>query len=224
MIDNHDLFSASITFALRSEGLDAHRVPAGDSNWIMQRARQLQPGLALLDLQPGRDREGRPTGGEELVEPLRGSGWTVLIVGGGDDDIRLAAAIAAGAIGCVPKSSSFPALMRAALAAANGESIMSDDVRRNWIARHRNYQTRTQLMADRFARLRPRELQVLELLARGNRSAEAAEQLAVPPATVRLHVRSILTRLGVGTQVEAVALFLGQRRSGESDPRTRPDT
>jgi PAS domain S-box-containing protein len=56
-----------------------------------------------------------------------------------------------------------------------------------------------------------RERQVLALLASGTSTRAIAGQLSISPATARNHVRSILAKLGVHSQVEAVALSL---RSG----------
>lgn len=53
-----------------------------------------------------------------------------------------------------------------------------------------------------------RERQVLTLLASGTPTRTIARQLFISPATVRNHVQSILAKLGVHSQVEAVALSL----------------
>jgi DNA-binding NarL/FixJ family response regulator len=57
-----------------------------------------------------------------------------------------------------------------------------------------------------LARLTRRETEVLALLGRGARAAQIARQLGVSPATVRNHVQSILKKLGVHSQLEAVLL------------------
>jgi len=53
--------------------------------------------------------------------------------------------------------------------------------------------------------LTPRELEILRIIATGLSSKGAAEKLGVSPATVRNHVQSILTKLGVHNRLEAVA-------------------
>jgi DNA-binding CsgD family transcriptional regulator len=55
------------------------------------------------------------------------------------------------------------------------------------------------------ANLTRRELEVLKLLAVGENTRAAAERLHVSPATVRNHVQSILTKLGVHNRLQAVA-------------------
>jgi NarL family two-component system response regulator LiaR len=54
--------------------------------------------------------------------------------------------------------------------------------------------------------LSEREKEVLGLLMEGLSNAEIAERLVVTVATVKFHVRSILSKLGVSSRTEAVAL------------------
>jgi DNA-binding CsgD family transcriptional regulator len=53
-----------------------------------------------------------------------------------------------------------------------------------------------------------RERQVLALLAAGSTDTEAAELLALSPATVQTHVRNAKAKLGARTRAQAVALAL----------------
>jgi DNA-binding CsgD family transcriptional regulator len=55
-------------------------------------------------------------------------------------------------------------------------------------------------------RLTPRQQQTLELLAQGRSTTEIAQQLQISQATVRNHVRSLLTELRVRTRIEAVVI------------------
>lgn len=54
--------------------------------------------------------------------------------------------------------------------------------------------------------LKPRELDVLERLARGLRNRQIAEELRISEHTVKFHVANILDKLGVTTRTEAAAL------------------
>lgn len=59
-------------------------------------------------------------------------------------------------------------------------------------------------------RLRPRELEVLELLADGRRNRAIAEQLGISANTVKFHVAAIYRKLGVTSRTEAASVFLAQ--------------
>lgn len=57
--------------------------------------------------------------------------------------------------------------------------------------------------------LTPREEEILRLLAKGQRSKEIADQLAIGVGTVNTHVRRIYDKLHVRSRAEAVARFIG---------------
>jgi NarL family two-component system response regulator YdfI len=57
-------------------------------------------------------------------------------------------------------------------------------------------------------RLTERELQVLEAVARGDRSKEIARDLRIAERTVRAHLTSIFNKLGVDSRASAVAVAM----------------
>lgn len=61
------------------------------------------------------------------------------------------------------------------------------------------------------AHLTAREWECLELLVEGARTTAMAKRLGVSPATVRTHVQSVLTKLGVHSRLEAASLALRHR-------------
>ncbi|TQM43110.1 DNA-binding NarL/FixJ family response regulator [Pseudonocardia cypriaca] len=209
VIDDHELFSTSLTMALRNEGFDARTLPVAFVRHFLGHV-EGPPGLVVLDLDLGHDAGGRLINGTDLVEGLRSGGWKVLVVSGSIERPAIAAAIVAGAIGSVPKSRSFAELLRNVGAAARGESVMTRDEYEDWVECHRRHVAKEREHARRLTRLSPRELEVLELLAEGKRAASIAQHFVVSMPTVRTHIRSILTKLEVGSQLEAVAMFRHQ--------------
>jgi DNA-binding NarL/FixJ family response regulator len=75
----------------------------------------------------------------------------------------------------------------------------------SWLraADHRRAQTESALAP--FRRLTPREEEVLAALVDGEPAVAIAGRATVSEATVRSHIRSVLTKLGVGSQLQAVA-------------------
>jgi DNA-binding NarL/FixJ family response regulator len=75
---------------------------------------------------------------------------------------------------------------------------------------------------NRLSLLTPREIEVLEALTDGHSTAKIASLLGISIATVRTHVKSLLTKLGLHSRVEAVSLIL--RSDGGSSSTTVPFT
>jgi DNA-binding NarL/FixJ family response regulator len=64
------------------------------------------------------------------------------------------------------------------------------------------------LTAEPLATLGQRELEVLALLAQGQRNRVIADTLRITESTVKYHVANILTKLAVTSRTEAAALYL----------------
>ena len=110
IVDDHDLVGTSLAVALTAEGFQARRAAAVDRAAVLREADTLPPGLALLDLDLGRDRQGRRRDGVELVVPLTERGWSCMVLSAADRN-RVGAALAAGAIAAVPKRAPWPVLL-----------------------------------------------------------------------------------------------------------------
>jgi ATP/maltotriose-dependent transcriptional regulator MalT len=70
------------------------------------------------------------------------------------------------------------------------------------LARRAGFRTRSNRSPEDL--LTPRELEVLNLIARGLKNSEIAKALFISPSTTKVHVRHILEKLGVRTRAEAV--------------------
>ncbi len=206
VVHDHVLLSEALTIALRSRGVPAVRCPVTDAESVLAHATTMQPSVVLLDLElEGKSRD-RPIDSAELAGALRADGWTVVAVTRHRKPDRIAAVVAAGAAAILWKSTPLAELLRVVAEVAAGNSMITYKERRRWLTLHRQLQADARQRANRLNRLTPRERQVLDLLAQGHRAAAIADALVVSLTTVRSQIRSILAKLEVKSQLEAVAL------------------
>jgi NarL family two-component system response regulator LiaR len=114
---------------------------------------------------------------------------------------RVQAALKAGAIGYLLKNVSAEELVSAIRSAASGKPTLSTEAARALI------QATTGPKPPGYD-LTEREKTVLDLMVKGKSNAEIAEQLVVSPSTIKFHVSNILSKLGVSSRTEAVAMAL----------------
>lgn len=207
VVDNQRLIGAMMVLALQDRGLEAHQCVVSDRAQILADAAALPPGLLLLDLDLdvdlGHDAAGRALHGVDLVADLQADGWRVIVVTGRRDEDLLAAAVMAGAEGVFHKSAHLSRFLEVIQHAVEGRLLMPPAERRRWVERHR----RNRVEPDRIELLTAREREVLEHLASGMRAAAIASRCEVSLATVRSHIRAVLAKLEVGSQLEAVAML-----------------
>jgi DNA-binding NarL/FixJ family response regulator len=213
VVDDHELVRAALVATLRGEGIDAYACTHATIGGILAEARTLPPGVVLLDLDLGTGPDGAHIDGIDAVKGLRAAGWTVLVLTGnpGVRSARIAAAIAAGAVGQVPKISSFDVLLGTVRHVIAGTSVMTPEERRDWLDRDRAERLATRRRDGLLGRLTARERVVLQQLAEGRRAAEIAADSVVSVTTVRSQIRAILAKLEVSSQLTAVALQRAER-------------
>lgn len=203
VVDDHTLVAGSIALALRGVGMAAAAVPPGRVGALCTHPAP-PGGLVLLDLDHGAD----PVA---LVPGLRAAGWQVLLVTGTSDETAAALGMAAGACGRVHKSHPFDELVRIATRAAEGRPVMSVLERTRLLDLADAVRADARRDHDRWGRLTPREQEIVDRIAAGRRPAVIAEEFVVSLATVRSHIRSILAKLGVGSQLEVAAMANARR-------------
>lgn len=201
IVEDHDLLSFSLAVALRASG---HRVtvlhPRDDAH--VRSAMVQAPDAVLLDLDLG---DG-VSSGEDLVGEITARGITVVVVTGSTDLVRIHRCLDAGASGFVPKSRGVEALEEALRRSEAGEAVTDEsDLRRLDAAVESQRAARRRQLAA-FDSLTPRERGTLAALMDGRTVEEIARTEVVSVATVRSHVRGVLGKLGVSSQVAAVAL------------------
>ena len=207
IVDDHELVGTALVMSLAADGLSAHRCRPSSVQEALQLAAGFVPGVALLDLDLGRDSAGRRMDGLDLVGPLVEAGWRVLIVTGTADQSRIGGALAAGAAGWVPKSAPLPSLLRTVRDLLAGRVILAAGRRRQLVELDLARSAEQRVLTDKLERLTQREREVLSRLAAGYRAQAVADHFVVSLATVRTQIRAVLTKLEVTSQLEAVALY-----------------
>ncbi|HTU72012.1 MAG TPA: response regulator transcription factor [Trebonia sp.] len=171
---------------------------AADGTEAIHLARQLRPDVCLIDIRmPGRDgiEVTRAIAGPGVPDPLR-----VVIVTTFDLDEYVYGALRAGAAGFVLKGAS-PALLAEAVRAAHaGDALISPEVTLR-LLRH-IAPARAAAARQPVAALSGREIEVVQAIARGRTNIEIAADLFISLSTVKSHLTSIHSKLGVRNRVE----------------------
>ena len=201
MIEDHELLAQSLQAALRAEEIDVVRVWSDDREDLLLQAQGAAPALLLLDFDLGPD-IGPAFG---LIEPLRAAGMDVVMLTGVTDKLVLAECVEEGALGVIDKSVSFDELVDNIKVVLDGGSLMTKHERDELMSRLRVHRAARAKQIRAFEQLTAREGEVLGALMRGKSADAIAGESVVSVATIRTQIRSILAKLGVNSQLAAVA-------------------
>jgi DNA-binding NarL/FixJ family response regulator len=189
---------------------------ANDGAEAVEHARRTRPDVILMDIRMPR-LDGIEATQRILANP-RTERSRVIVLTTFDVDEYVFNALAAGASGFLLKDGPADELLRAIRVAAAGESILSPAITTKVV---RRYARQPGIKRDpRLDELTPRELEILELLARGLSNPEIAERLIIGESTVKTHVARVLMKLGIRDRVQAViaAYESGIIEPGEQSP------
>jgi len=194
-VDDHEVVRGGIKYAL----LDYDDIElvgeARDGESAVRLCEQVRPDVVLMDLMmPGMD-------GVETTKAMREQcpQVQILVLSSFYDEDLVPRAMQAGAIGYLLKGVSNQELVEAIRTAHAGQPVLAKEA---MAALVQAAIPSPQLGDD----LNEREREVLALLAQGLSNKEIAERLFLSLATVKYHVRLLLSKLGASSRAEAVAL------------------
>jgi DNA-binding NarL/FixJ family response regulator len=211
IVDDHPVFLQGLRRILESEE-DVEVVgAANDGEQALEMARQLAPDVVLLDINlPSMN-------GMQVTRQLKADApaVAVILLTAYHDEDQVLHAIRAGASAYYAKDVKPEVLLDAIRQVSQGfyvieENILSKPDLAGWITERfaefdRSWEETEQRM---FTPLSPREMSILNLIARGMSNKQAAAELGISYQTVKNHMTSILRKLAVNDRTQAAIYAL----------------
>jgi two-component system nitrate/nitrite response regulator NarL len=213
IVEDHALIARVLAETLRGQGAEVEVVEPGPVEDVVDRVAAVAPDCVLHDLDLG------PHGTAiEHIRQLTAKGHRVLVLTGVDEPARLGACLEAGAVAVVDKARSFTDLLRTMESVLDGRGLPRTARDHELLAALRRERAEARRRQEPFERLTRREAQTLGELVAGRTVDQIAEHFTVSVTTIRTHVRAILSKLGVQSQLAAVGLA---REAGWAPPDRR---
>ena len=205
--DDQDLVRTGLVMILGAQPDIEVVGEASDGIQALEVSTRLRPDVLLVDIRmPGLDgvEVTRRLAGPDVADPL-----AVVVITTFDLDEYVLGALRAGARGFLLKDAGPDLLIQAVHAAAKGDALISPNVTRRLLTTLVDHAV--QAPVQPIDPLTDREEEVLALLARGRTNAEIASELFIGLSTVKSHIASLMTKLGVRNRVE-IAMWAYQTK------------
>lgn len=215
IVDDDELMRAGLATVLSSDLAIEVVGQASTGRLALERVRAVHPDVALIDVRMP-DLDGIAVTRRVLATAPE---LKVIILTTFEQDDYIFGAIEAGASGFLLKRTRPEELLSAIHAVAAGDSLLSPSVTRIVLEHIARQPTPTPESTGQLAELTSRELQVLELIARGQSNREIAGTLVIEESTVKTHVKRILLKLDLRDRIQAV-IFAYETGLAQTGPRS----
>lgn len=177
---------------------------AGNGEQALELVKLLNPDIVILDIRmPG-------LSAVEVVREINGRSpeTRILILSAYDDDEYILSFMEAGVSGYLLKTAQANELVEAVRGVAQGKNVLHPDIAMK-IAR---LWARRGIMSGQevSGKLSPREMEILQLAAKGLQAKHIAKNLGISVRTVNGHFNSIFIKFGVSSRIQAVLFALSQ--------------
>jgi DNA-binding NarL/FixJ family response regulator len=200
LVDDHPLFRGGVRQGFFAHDPDLEVVgEAENSRQAQEMVARLAPDVVLMDIAMGDENGIEATRAIKRKTPA----VAIIILSLYDDVQYIEAAVEAGAAGYFLKTVNGPDLAAAVRNAHRGDTVLSPEVAGK-VFRQLLPRLRDEDQPASFQRLSERESEALALVARGAANKEIAKSLGLSVRTVEAHMRSIFSKLMVGSRTEAV--------------------
>ena len=191
-MDDHPLVRKGIAAILANEKDMKLIAEAGSGAEAVGAFRQYHPDIVLMDLRmPGMD-------GIEATKEIRKIDPEAKIIAltSYDGDQEIYRALEAGVRGYILKESVHTEIVRAIRVVYSGKRLMPPEV--------------AERLSEHFPQvaLTPREIEVLQHVAKGLGNKEIGVRLGTAAGTVKMHLQNILSKLGASDRTHAVTLAI----------------
>ena len=205
IVDDHEMVRNGLSVMMEREADFTVVGEAQNGKEAVEMVDKLHPDVVLMDLRmPEMD-------GVEAMRQIRATQDDVkfLVLTTYDSDEYIFDAIEAGAKGYLLKDASREELFRAVRTVHRGESLIEPGVVSRVLDRLTELSHRAAQGPDHLA-LSEREVEVLQLMAKGSANKQIASDLSITESTVKTHVANIFQKLEVSHRTEAVTKAMSQ--------------
>jgi DNA-binding NarL/FixJ family response regulator len=203
IVDDHPMMLEYLSGAVGKALPDAVVRTAGDLQTALERAREVEPALVLVDL-------GLPgCGGIDSVLQFRTAypSVPIVVVSANDDYLSVRGALAVGAAGFIPKSSSPTVVVSALRLVAGGGRYIPPEALEPGPDQH--------VALDPEAALTDRQRDVLARMLNGRSNAQIAKELDISEGTAKQHAHAVYAAFGVSSRADLILAASGRyRRTG----------